>query len=717
MTKSFFTLTLGFLLAYGSLTAQSWKQHVKLAENLLLDARYGEAAEQYEKAWRKKTKRVDLLAKAAENYRIVKDYRKSAKAYERIKDNKSYPLAGLNYARALKQDGQYDLAKVELVNFLSDYKGSDMDVIQGIVQTEIKGTEMAIELGESPANNLEIEHLSSEVNTPETEFAPMPFADDILYFSSTMGDKAKIYRSQRQDGKWVKATIPDNFPVIKDKHYCNGTLAPDGQRFYFNICESNENWGSLSTQCQLYVIKREDSEWSSPEPLRDYINMKGVTTTQPHVVHKDDKELLYFASNREGGYGGMDIWVATRDLSSTDIDFTFPENVGGEINTIGDEITPFYDLENEKLYFASNGHITLGGYDVFTTQGSEKLWDTPKNLQTPINSSADDYFYTITPGGTGGFFVSNRLYGMEKITTQHEDIFAFTEQIKDIVTQGTIYDDATRTIVNNAMVSLYDVTDDSRERLLTNKNITDGRYFFPILPNRKYKVEIMGDGYMPKGYNFDTYNFANQAEYGEPIYLAKIGNTSVVETEVIPTPPTSNPAVVTTTPTASTATTTTSTPTTSTERETYTSTTNSSDYSSKPTYTPTTTTTVPVNTSPSRSVSTTNTNGASYTTRGQSAKDSYKFITNAPRHQGTYYKVQLIAVAKYDGGSHRRYNAIRNIARMDTEYIIAKKLTRVLLADYFSLGEAERALREVQNNGFSGAFIIRYEDGERIGRI
>ncbi|MEL7021741.1 MAG: hypothetical protein AAGK47_09040, partial [Bacteroidota bacterium] len=81
------------------------------------------------------------------------------------------------------------------------------------------------------------------------------------------------------------------------------------------------------------------------------------------------------------------------------------------------------------------------------------------------------------------------------------------------------------------------------------------------------------------------------------------------------------------------------------------------------------------------------------------------------------YKVQLIAVKKYDGGTHRRYDGVRNMARIDTEYIIAKKLTRVLLADYFTLSEARTALEAVQLNGFGGAFIIRYEDGERIGRI
>lgn len=713
MTKKIFILALGLVCMAWNINAQktNWKEHIKLAEKLLNDGRYGDAAQQYENAWRKKTKRIDLLAKAAENYKVVKNYRKAAKAYERIKDNKTYPLAGLNYARALKQDGQYDKAKVELVNFLSNYKGADMDVIQEIVQMEIKGVEMALALGDKPATDLEIEHLSSKVNTPETEFAPMPFADDILYFSSTMGDKARIYRSQRKEGVWSKATLPDNFPKIKDEHFCNGTLAPDGQRFYFTICKSTESWGSLSTLCEIYMTKRENNEWASPEPLRDYINMKGVTTTQPHVFHQDGKEILYFSSNREGGYGGMDIWMTSRDLNSTDIDFTFPENIGGKINTIGDEITPYYLADDKTLYFASNGHISLGGFDVFSAEGSGKAWEQPVNLKTPINSSADDYFYVKTPSGSGGFFVSNRLYNMEKITTQHEDIFSFTEQIKDIVTQGTIYDNGSKNIINNAMVSLYDVTDDSRERLLTNKNVSDGRYFFPLIPNRKYKVEVSSDDYMPSSYNFNTYNFASQTEYGEPVYLDKIGNTDIVETApATPTATTTtssssydNEEVYTEAPSAPVVSNSTPVSTSPVEQV------------STPTYNPPPATAAPVNTSPSRTITTT-TDGTSYTTRGQSSKDNYKIITNAPRHQGTYYKVQLIAVVKHDEG-HRRYNKVRGMGRLDTEYIVAKKLTRVLLAEYFSFGDAQSALQQVRDRGFSGAFIIRYEDGERIGRI
>jgi len=102
------------------------------------------------------------------------------------------------------------------------------------------------------------------------------------------------------------------------------------------------------------------------------------------------------------------IWYTSRDLNSGDIDFTYPVNLGKQVNSIRDEISPFYDDTKGILYFSSNGHVGLGGWDVFKVNGLEKKWEQPENLGLPINSSADDFYYVLKPSRTGGFLVSNR---------------------------------------------------------------------------------------------------------------------------------------------------------------------------------------------------------------------------------------------------------------------------------------------------------------------
>ena len=141
------------------------------------------------------------------------------------------------------------------------------------------------------------------------------------------------------------------------------------------------------------MIKKSGNAWSQPERLPDYINMKGVTATHPFPVHIGGQEFLYFASSRTGGRGGMDIWYVTRDLGIDNNDFTFPVNLGPSVNTLGDEITPYYDQTEGALYFASNGLISIGGFDVFSSRGTEVNWSVPENVGLPYNSSADDYFF------------------------------------------------------------------------------------------------------------------------------------------------------------------------------------------------------------------------------------------------------------------------------------------------------------------------------------
>ncbi|RMG85314.1 MAG: tetratricopeptide repeat protein, partial [Bacteroidetes bacterium] len=477
------SLTLLILFAVAPVFAQkmSWKKHLKLAETAFKNAEYAEAGNHYREAWRQKTKKKELIYKAGEAFFIIRDYQNAADAFKHVKDeNDKYPLIGLRYARCLKQSGQYDEASQAFVDFISKYQGSDKPLVTKIVQNEIRGCEMALEwMSRDKAGEVELRLLGPTVNTPETEFAPFPFSDEILYFSSTAGKRAEIYRTQKIDGEWTQAIVPESFPKIESGHFCNGTLTPDQKRFYFTICESVESWGGLTTRCDIYVTRRENNAWTTPEKLRDYINMEGVTTTHPFVVHKDDTEILYFSSNRAGGHGGMDLWYTTRSISSNDLDFTFPVNLGETINTRGDEITPYYDDRDGLLYFSSNGHPSAGGYDIFMAKGSKSAWADVENIGPPFNSPADDFFFVKSPSRKTGFLVSNRTFGMEKVTTLDEDIFEFDLNVeRPIYAKGGVYDQESGELLQNVTVSLYERMPAGSKKLVTNQNFENGNYYF-----------------------------------------------------------------------------------------------------------------------------------------------------------------------------------------------------------------------------------------------
>ena len=720
-------LTLLLSLTVQAQSKLSWRQHAKLAEELYSKAQYSDAAEHFRAAWKKKTKKTEYIYKAGESFFLVRDYRNAADSWQHIKNNAAeYPLIGLQYARSLKQNGDFEAASSELVNFLAQYQGSDKPTISKIVQNELRGCELAAQYAVKGADeNIFIDYLSSNINTPEIEFAPMPFGDEALYFSSTMGKRAEIYRSIKSGNIWSKATPIENFPKIEDAHFCNGSLTPDASRFYFTICNEVESWGGLSSQCALYVTRRLGKSWAKPERLPDYLNEVNATTTHPYVIHDNNTEILYFSSNRKGGMGGMDIWYTTREINSNANDFTLPINAGSKVNTFGDEITPYYNQVDDAIYFASNGQVSIGGYDIFMSKGAKSRWGKSENMGTPINSSADDFFFVKTTSGKGGFIVSNRLYEMEKVTTTDEDIFAFEYQVKEQrwVAKGEVYSKETKEILSNVEVALYEVEVEGQNRFLDKIFSATGLYEFEVEPAKRYKLEVLKDGFFPKTYEFDTREYAEYDDFGAPIFMEPYyeGYQGEVVSSVKDNMPSSTPTTpAITTPTSKAN----KTPIIKNEPK--------DDlkvaYKTQPeigkTSEPVVSTPAKTNTSNSSIAPATSSvppsevynpeaseNGKTAT--GSGAEDSIA----SPKAGKSYYKIQIIALSSFNA-NQSRYNTVKQLGKLDTEYISDRGLYRVLIADYNSADDARNDLAKVRKNrDFNDAFLVEYKDGQRIRDI
>lgn len=677
MERKFILLILGLCLV-NLLSAQkmSWKKHLKTADELYEIGEFAEAASNYEAAYQQKPKKTELTFKAAEAYYNIKDYQSAANAYKPVKDmNDVYPLVGLKYARCLKQSEQYDEAIEAFRNFGDNYSGQSKTVLMSILEVEVEGCELGKRFASERNSEVNVELLGKNINSSYTEFSPFPYSNDILFFSSTVGDKAKIYRSQNTNGLWSKPSVPENFPLIANEHFCNGVMSPDGQHFYFNICDSGNAWDVLNTRCELFVIQKKEDSWSDPQRLPEYINMEGITSVQPHVVHENGKEILYFASNREGGQSGMDIWFVTRELTEEGFEFTFPENLGAAVNTLGDELSPFYDKSTKTLYFSSNGHATVGGFDIFKSTHNGSNWSLPINMGSPLNSSADDYSYVLNKSKNSGFLVSNRKFGGLKPDTQNEDIFSFTTgKAGNYVLEGKVYSYGSGEQMRDIRVALYEVSESGTENLLANRPFSNGAYEFELKPNRIYKVEVNAFEHTPVSYQFVT-DDPNNYIYGKPVRLKEVSTSKPydpAQDDIIAAAPETKPL-------------------NQTEEESEPEPRVVMDESDESDSTP-------------------------YTSRGKSKKDNYEIVTSAPRYKGVYYKIQLIAVKTFNE-SHSRYAEVKKMGRLDTEFIVEKKLTRVLLADYGTLDEAKDALGDVKDSGFSGAYIIQYEDGERYGRV
>ena len=856
--------------------ANNWRQHKKLAEELIQKRNYAEAAKHYEMAHEMKPSKIELLSFAAENYLLVRDFRKASHTFGQLKNNAGYPLAGMKYALSLKQDKRYDDATREFTNFISKYDGADKAILKDEIQLEIDGCQFALEQKNISATSpYSIKHLNSKINTNVSEFAPIQYSDDILYYSSMVKGKAKLFRSQKNGNTWSKGVIPRGFQKLAEEHFCNGSFTPNGERFYFTICEPDQAWGELSARCEIFVTMKKGAAWKAPVKLPEYINLPNKTATQPYVVHKDNKEILYFSSNRATGQGGMDLWFVEKEINSEGTDFTFPENLGPNINTRGDEITPFYDLETGTLYFSSTGHLTMGGYDILKAVGNTISWSKAENLGAPFNSSADDTYFSSYGDGETGHFVSNRRFGIDKILTTQEDIFSFSKPGQQYAIRGFINDELKKPL-EEVYVYLYEFLDEEERRLLSTQTIDHtGSYEFRLLPGKRFQLALQKENFAPATEYFNTLdesllliekditmsriNPQTASVSTEPIVSVdeispleakdeslmkkqevvleeakevekeevKISNPQeviepkkeIVTEEVLETKQATEPVeevvmgkieapvevqietrekeittmpmqqdekvandveeqmtkVVETTP-IKVQQPVVMEPINETSKEVITFVIDGDQIKSveinngnaKTTYNQniSTSSNINPNTSDDRYVSNNNpitttkvyTTGEILTGKGSpivpSGTGVYTYDENnnnyrkeggannnynssyvsstpivntttnfsevrseAPFVSGTYYKIQLIAVETHKP-SHKRYNGVRKLGkRFDTEYIVEKGWTRVLLADCMSKSEANELLSKAKSNGFERAYIVKYRDGERIGRM
>lgn len=642
---------LGLLFVSNDLLAQNWKQLSRSAKEMKNRGEYAAAGQAYESAYRLKSSKKEFINAAGEAYLLSGDYVSAERAFGKIQSNEDFPLAGLKYGRSIKSQGRYQEAMAALKTYAQAYKGSDKALIQKLVDNEIAGCLLA-EGMENSEPQPTLSRLGNAVNSPAHDFAPIPFASGILYFTSARSKKSNIFRSRLESGEWSVAIEP-KLPTVATGTLSQGSFSPDGQQFYFTVCKNND-WKGVQSECDIYVTRKKDNSWSAPARLRAYIKMEGTTAMYPHVVQIGNNEILYFASDRPDGYGGMDIWYATRRMDSDAFDFSFPKNAGIKINTLGDEITPFYDPQQRTLFFSSNGHPTLGGFDIFRSTGEPNNWNQPENLKQPLNSPSDDFGYIYQDSKENIFLVSTRDFN-EKEGKNDADIYTINKFGSGMFVEGTVTTPSSRNKKYKA--TLYEVTSSGQKRLLVSRFFETENFRFNVLPERNFKLEVTQTGASTLSYSFNTHDtnqkiYKNDFKIGTRQASSSSSGISATPTHTVPTSPT--PPVT------------------------------------RPTTPPTTVSTPIRNTTP-----TSNT------------------IEKNKAYSGTYYKVQLTVVVDfYEQNSE--YDKVRAYGNIDTEYLSDRGWTRVLLSPFFTLREAREMMNKAKSMGYPDAFPVRYRDGKRM---
>jgi len=497
----------------------TWKNKLKIADKFFKEGYFYDASHYYESVLEDQPDNVDVTYKLAESYFLSRDYKQANQSYKIVKEKnvQLYPLSQYMYAITLKMTGNFEEAKKEFELFGKSYRAFDAPIYKKKVKNEIAGCDFAVKAMENPLNIMVV-HAGKEINAAYTEAAPMPYGEDLLLYASLRSDtviasenlkgkvgKFKLYQSTKENRRWSQGEpLPDIINVPK-KDVANGAFSPDcacpdGSKFFFTQCEPNDVGKMV---CEIYSSDYNDGVWSNVKKLNDQINMPGFTSTHP-AVGEDKKRgsyILYFASDRPDGVGGMDLWYSEITKKG---EYKAPKNLGKKVNTIGDELTPFFNIGSNMLSFSSDGHPSIGGYDIFYTSGKMRKWTNPENAGFPINSVADDMYFVSDPDEEGGYFVSNRKGSIAlKSETCCDDIFRYSwdrDMIPKFAIDGFAYnaDDSTRTTFQDYDIRLYQIERDSSEVLINEAHITnEPEFFFVLKRNKNYKLVATKDGYFP----------------------------------------------------------------------------------------------------------------------------------------------------------------------------------------------------------------------------
>lgn len=389
--------------------------------------------------------------------------------------------------------------------------------------------EFAIEAMKNPMD-FEPINMGSSINSEYDEYLPTVVADEseIIFTVLRPRDENTVcnfclneedfYASHKENGEW-QPRYPLEYPINSSYNEGAQCISPDGHYLFFTLCDTDFGNGS----CDLYWAKRIGNRWSRPRNFDKPVNTK-FWESQPSIA--PDGKTIYFVSNRPNGEGKMDIWKTEMTEEGK---FTEPENLGKVINTEENESAPFIHADGRTLFFVSDGHVGMGGRDIFYSTLSDTGWSKPVNLGYPINTAADEINLIINAAGTVAYYSSDKEGGFGG-----QDLYYFQldERLRPTpVTyiKGKVYDALTSEPLK-ANIELIDLTN-NKIVTSTTSDPTTGEFLACIITGTNVLMNV-SNPYYP----FYSENFQIEQNHTEldpflkdiPLKRPQIGETFVL---------------------------------------------------------------------------------------------------------------------------------------------------------------------------------------------
>jgi tetratricopeptide (TPR) repeat protein len=460
------------------------------------------AAMKYNELWLKTDTTAAALKGYAESAIAFSAYQSADEAYGKLLRLFPNDLDGvtlLNLANAKYHLGKYTEAKEYYQNVLN-IQGESANIVDK-AQSGIEACDWVLDVKNETNSTYLVEKLPYEVNSDQNDFAPFPMGDTLYYSTFRFPfpkDKAKPARNLIKVRTFISSDAgEENYTANfneESKHTANVTFDATGNTMFYTNCTYQ---GVAAIQCELYKrTKSTDGTWGNAIKLPELINIPGFTTTQPNVgIDKSSgNQVLYYASDRSDGKGKLDIW-STQIL--VDQSYTNPVNLS-EINTIGDDVTPFFHNKTNTLYFSTDGLKSLGGTDIYKSRVDGITWTSPEHLDIPLNSNRHDLYYVLSNDGTIAYLASNRD-GSDTITAEACCMDIYKVQKPDLV--AVTFNKTTKDSLFTTTIRLIEVPDVTEELKL---KIPGSFVNLDIQLKKQYWIIASKDGFISDTLKFES---------------------------------------------------------------------------------------------------------------------------------------------------------------------------------------------------------------------
>lgn len=481
------------------------------ADNFRVRGQYTEAINALTEAIQKDKKFTEAYYRLGIVYRSMKDYQRAINNFKYAltltEDVRKKKMIWYELGDAYMVSGQYK----DAIAVLSEFVNAETQNKQRISKANGSIQNARFALNNQDANNqYRPKPLNDTVNCFPLQYFPTLTADQQeLIFTRRRGyrdddDEDMVISHKNAQGKWTTPqSISPNINTAQNEG--TSTISADGRKLIFTSCQNG-----YSGDCDLFESIKTGNQWSKPVNLGPNVNSVDWES-QPTL--SADGRALYFVSDRKGGFGRNDIWYTTLSENGK---WTKARNLGDRVNTQYDERSPFIHVNGRTLYFATNGLVGFGGYDIFYTEKTDNNWSTPVNIGSPINDHENQYSLFITADGKKGYYSHE-----ENLPNGHEKSVIVEIQIpedqiikyKSNYIKGIVTDSKTKESLK-AQIELFDINKNEIVSFVESDSIS-GQYLMVLTQGSEYALYINKKGYLFKSLNFNY----SEVEHFEPVVI------------------------------------------------------------------------------------------------------------------------------------------------------------------------------------------------------